>query len=88
MIILNFIDKKVFNVLLVGYYISLFYFLDIYAFEMIFDKSNMIMFFILLIISTVIMASVSWAEAGNEVFIRSSSGYSSYGRGRKSNRNG
>ena len=71
MIILNSIDKKVFNVLLAGYYISLFYFLDIYAFEMIFDKSNMIMFFILLIISTVIMASVSWAEAGNEVFIRS-----------------
>ncbi len=68
--IFNNIDKKVFSKILVAYYLSLFYIFDIYVLELVFHKENILMFFVLLIISTIIMACVSWAEAGNEVFIR------------------
>lgn len=67
---LNNINDKVFFTILSACFFCLFYILDIFVLELVFLDQNILMFFALLTISTVIMASVFWAEAGNKVFVR------------------
>ncbi|MBJ48592.1 MAG: hypothetical protein CMG59_05405 [Candidatus Marinimicrobia bacterium] len=54
--------------------ISLFFILDIYWINMIFKSDNMPMFFLLIVVSNILMTSVFWAESGNEIFIREIAG--------------
>ena len=67
---LNNINDKVFFTIIGAGFLCLFYILDIFALKLIFHDQNVVMFFVLVTISTSIMASVYWAEAGNKVFIR------------------
>ncbi len=64
------INDKVFFTIIIAGHLCLFYILDIFVLKLIFHDQNVIMFFVLVAISTSIMASVYWAEAGNKVFIR------------------
>ena len=68
---LNNINNKVFFTILGGCFLALLYTLDVFVLRLLFHDQNVLMFFVLLTISTAIMASVFWAEAGNKVFIRS-----------------
>lgn len=54
--------------------ISLFFILDIYWINVIFKSDNMPMFFLLIVVSNILMTSVFWAESGNEIFIREIAG--------------
>ena len=67
---LNNVNDKVFFTILSACFFGLLYVLDVFILKLIFHDQNILMFFALLAISTVIMASVFWAEAGNKVFIR------------------
>ena len=67
---LNNIDNKVLFTIIGACFLGLLYILDVFFLKFFFHDQNIIMFFVLLTISSSIMASVFWAEAGNKVFIR------------------
>ena len=54
--------------------ISLFFIVDIYWINIIFKSDNIPMFFLLIVVSNILMTSVFWAESGNEIFIREIAG--------------
>ena len=63
-------SKKIIFTILISVILMIFYVVDIYWIDFFFKKESADMFFVLIFVSLILMISVFWAEAGNNVFIR------------------
>mgnify|MGYP001276138522 CR=1 FL=1 len=67
-------NSKIISTVAISVSLMLFYMIDIYQLSLFFKEDSMVMFFVLVFVSTILMISVFWAESGNEVFIREIAG--------------
>ena len=67
---MNKITPKITLTLIAGFFIMLIYAMDVLFFNLLFKAENEALFFIVIICSTILMSSVYWSEAGNDIFIR------------------
>ena len=67
-------NSKIISTVAISVSLMLFYMIDIYQLSLFFKEDSMVMFFVLVFVSTILMIAVFWAESGNEVFIREIAG--------------
>lgn len=63
-------NSKVQMTFIISILISLIFLIDIYWLDIFFKSDNIPMFFLLIVVSNILMSSVFWAESENDIFIR------------------
>ena len=63
-------NSKVQMTFIISILISLIFVIDVYWLDIFFKSDNILMFFLLIVVSNILMSSVFWAESENDIFIR------------------
>ena len=63
-------NSKVQMTFIISILISLIFVIDVYWLDILFKSDNILMFFLLIVVSNILMSSVFWAESENDIFIR------------------
>lgn len=63
-------NSKVQMTFIISILISLIFVIDVYWLDILFKSDNILMFFLLIVVSNILMSSVFWAESEDDIFIR------------------